>query len=99
MLIKSEEKNRGEWKIGIVEKFIVGKDGIIRGAKLRAGKNYIDRTIRQLYPMELSCDRKKEQPENNLSANAAEFKPRREAAVTANQRIRAIASDERNNSD
>ena len=34
VLIKSEEKNLGEWKIGIVEKFIVGKDGIIRGAKL-----------------------------------------------------------------
>ena len=36
-----EARNHGEadsWKLGIVERLIVGRDGIVRGAKLRTGK-------------------------------------------------------------
>ncbi len=35
VIVKGEEKNWGKWKIGIVERLIVGKDGIVRGAELR----------------------------------------------------------------
>ena len=34
LLIKGEEKNRGKWKIGIVDGLITGRDGEIRGVKL-----------------------------------------------------------------
>ena len=37
VLIKSDEKNRGLWSIRIVESLIIGKDGIVRGARLRPG--------------------------------------------------------------
>ena len=56
-------------------------------AKLRAGQSYIEREIRHIDPMELSCDRSKELLETVLSANALEFKPRREAGTIAKQRI------------
>ena len=31
MLIKGEERNRGKWKIGVVEHLIQGRNGVIRG--------------------------------------------------------------------
>ena len=34
-----------------------GRDGFVRGARLRAGKWFLERAIRQLCPMELSCDK------------------------------------------
>ena len=54
MMIKGEEKNRGQWKI--VGRLIAGKDEIVRGVRLRAGKTYLERAVQQLYPLELSCD-------------------------------------------
>ena len=52
MLIKGEEKNRGHWKIGIVNHLYNGKDIIIRVAQLRIGKKLIDQPIQLLYPLE-----------------------------------------------
>ena len=43
--------------LGIVEQLIVGRDGIVRGAKMKTGKSFIERAVQQLYPLELSCDR------------------------------------------
>ena len=56
VLIQSEERNRGKWNIGIVVKLIKGRDGVVRVARLRAGKSYLERAIQHLCPMELSCD-------------------------------------------
>ena len=56
VLIQSEERNRGKWSIGIVVKLLEGRDGVVRGARLRAGKSYLERAIQHLCPMELSCD-------------------------------------------
>ena len=51
MLIKEDERNRGKWKMGIVDHLITGHDGVVRGAKLRAGKSYLERAIQHLYPL------------------------------------------------
>ena len=55
VLIQSDERNRGKWNIGVVVKLIKGRDGIVRGARLRAGKSFLERAVQQLCPMELSC--------------------------------------------
>jgi hypothetical protein len=60
VLIRSDQRNRGKWNIGIVVKLIKGRDGVIRAARLRAGKSI---AIQQLCPMELSCDITKGQEE------------------------------------
>ena len=57
VIIQDESRNRNSWKLGIVERLIVGRDGIVRGAKLRAGKGVLERAVQQVYPLELSCDR------------------------------------------
>lgn len=97
VLIRSEEKNRGKWPLGVVVKLFNGRDGIVRGVKLRAGKTFLERPIQHLYPMELACDRAPERAEvlTPLNAKAPVFRPRRDAAVAANLRIRdAIESEE-----
>ncbi len=54
MLIQGEAKNRGLWKMGLVEKLIKGKDGVIRGAILKTGNGRRERPLQHLYPLELS---------------------------------------------
>lgn len=43
MLIEGEERNRSKWKIGVMEHLIQGRDGVIRGAQLRAGETQRER--------------------------------------------------------
>ena len=35
VIVRSEERNRGRWSLGIVTELIRGRDGIVKGAKLR----------------------------------------------------------------
>ena len=83
VLVKSDSKNRAKWSIGIVEKLIKGRDGIIREARLRAGKSYLERAIQHLYPLELSCDDWERPQQAQMNPAAREFRPRRTAAVDA----------------
>ena len=94
VIIKSDERNRNKWKLGIVEKLIRGRDGVVRVAKLRAGKSYLERPIQHLYPLELACDRATPAPQPTLNANAPAFRPKRDAAVSANLRIHQNIADE-----
>ncbi|KAK3725256.1 hypothetical protein QZH41_001288 [Actinostola sp. cb2023] len=42
MIIKSDERNRRKWKLGIVDQLFEGRDGVVRGVRLRAGKSYLE---------------------------------------------------------
>ena len=95
VIIHSEEKNRGQWPLGIVEQLYGGRDGVIRAVKLRTSKSILERPIQHLYPLELSCD----DPENvarptQLDAQAPVFRPRRDAALAARIRFRDMLQDE-----
>ena len=91
VLIKGEERNRGKWKIGVVDQMFEGRDGVIRAVRLRAGKSFMERPVQHLYPLELSCDiRWKPQ----LNVEAREFSPKRKAAKAARDNIRIIAEEE-----
>ena len=79
MLIKGKERNRSKWKIGMVEQGR-GRDGVIRGAKQRAGKTHIERPLQLLYPHELTCSRPEQRRGETLSTDAREFQPRRATA-------------------
>ena len=79
-IIKDKNKDRNKWKLGIIEQLITGRDGIVRAVKLRAGKNYSERAVQQLYPLELSCDRPQEPPRALLlNTGVLVYKPRRDA--------------------
>lgn len=71
-MIQSEERNRGKWNIGIFVKLVKGRNGVVRGARLRAGKSYLERAIQHLCPMELSCDLRDAQPVE-LNPRARQF--------------------------
>ena len=73
VIIKNDERNREKWQLGVIVQLLTGKDGIVRGAKLRAGKGVLERAVQQLYPLELSCDCEKPKPV--LRAQAPEFRP------------------------
>ena len=97
MLIKEDERNRGKWKIGIVDQLITGRDGVVRVAKLRAGASHLERALQQLYPLELKCDRDTRRAGTSLNANAEEFNPpertQRRAAQEARDRLAVIDAD------
>ena len=88
------KKNRGLCKIGIVEQLIPGRDGVVRGVRLREGKSFMERPIQFLYPLELHCDRESKQDTVPLNPTAQEFKPKRRAAVDATKNIEIIYDHE-----
>ena len=92
VIIQSPERNRNCWPLGIVEQLIEGRDGVVQGARLRAGPSHLERPIQHLYPLELSCD--KENVQRNmtpLDPTAPVFRPRRDAAVAASLRMQEVA--------
>ena len=48
VIIQDESRNRHSWKLGIVDELIVGRDGIIRAAKMQAGKGVMERAVQHL---------------------------------------------------
>lgn len=93
VIFKSGERNRGKWPLGIVENLIVGNDGVVRGARLRAGKSHVERAVQHLYPLELSCDRQLPAPVR-MNPEVAPFRPSRDAAVAARLRLQEISREE-----
>ena len=81
VIIKNDKRNRGKWQLGVVVQLLTGKDGFVRGAKLRAGKGVLERAVQLLYPLELSCN--VERPRPVLRAEASEFRPKRNAAAVS----------------
>ena len=73
VLVEDDNKKRGLWKTAVVEETIIGRDGFICGAKVRAagtGKSqvYLCRQIQKLFPLEL-CDRNRVEEESEMGDN------------------------------
>ena len=75
---------------------IRGIDGVIRGARVRTGTSVLERAVQHLFPLELSCDKTKQAMLAKLNVDATEFEPRpkRRAAVEAEDRIAAVRIEE-----
>ena len=93
VLIQSDERNRGKWNFRIMVKLIKGRDGVVRGTRLRAGKSFLERAVQQLCPMELLCDQYQEFQVPALNPRARVFTLRR-AAVIAAQCIKDITEQD-----
>ena len=100
VIIKGNEKNRGQWELGIVDELFPGSDGVIRAVKLQAGKSYLERPIQHLYPLELSCNRTTDKPKAPLNAEVPTFRPTRDTAslqgceFKVSQVMRSLVDDE-----
>ena len=91
VIIKSDDKKRAQWKLGVVIDLITGRDGVVRGAKLRTTKSVIERPVQHLYALELTCDMAVETAPAALNPTVPAFRPRRNAAVAAGARIQELA--------
>ena len=96
VIIKGESKNWGYWKLAIVGKLHSGKDNVIRAVGLRTAKNYLERPIQLLYPMELHCNTVRN-TEAKLNPNVEEFRSswlKRTAATVARVKIPDIQQED-----
>ena len=60
VVVYEEDRKRGEWKMGVVESLVTGRDGIVRGATVRVvtkGKPVrLSRPVQRLYPLEFRSE-------------------------------------------
>ena len=94
VLIKEDNLKRNQWKMGQIENLIHGKDGVIRGAKVRTcskgKKDYLNRPLQKLFPLEL----KKEGNENGEeSKNTTGERDARNESLIRVRPQRAAAKD------
>ena len=86
-LVVGEEKNRGHWMKGKVEKLIKGKDNVVREVILRHKGHLIERPLQAVCPLEIRSDVDvvRELPAENVIAEKAENtgKDKRRAAADA----------------
>ncbi|XP_028409519.1 uncharacterized protein LOC114532142 [Dendronephthya gigantea] len=92
VMIKDEDKRRNVWKLGVVCGVIEGKDNVVRGVRVRTPNGDLERAVQHIYPLELSCDRKKWSP--NPEAPIFTPRPTRDAAVAAKMRLKQDAEVE-----
>ena len=76
VILKSEERNRRKWALGIVQELYPGRDRVVRVVKLCSGRNFLERPVQHVYPLELSCDSVVRAPVRGLNADAPMFRPR-----------------------
>ena len=96
VLIVADEKNRGEWKKGKVVRHIRGKDGVVRGLSLLHKGHPIDRPLNLVFPLEIT-----QVVASDKRVPTAQSQPpertriRRQAAETANEKIRQVIANEK----
>ena len=90
VIVKTENKNRGTWPLAVVTKTHQGRDGVVRGVELKTATGVIDRPVQLLYPLELKCDVKATAEQPRLNPEAPEYRPKRDAAVAAEFRLKEV---------
>ena len=86
--VKSEEKNRGKWLLGVVREIFPGRDGILRAVRMETKNGFLVRAVQHLYTLELSCDMIQKPEEMKLNPEALPFRQKRAAAVAAAENIK-----------
>jgi hypothetical protein len=94
IIIKSDERNRGKWTLGIVQELYTRE----RCMSLKNGKatSFRERRVEHLFPLELSCDignRQTTKTTTELNAEATEFRLKRDAAVAVRLRNQMVVDD------
>ena len=56
MLLSEDNLPRGKWRLGKVEKTLVGRDGLIRTVSIRMKKGVISRPVQKEHLLEKHCD-------------------------------------------
>ena len=74
---------------------IKGKDGVVRGVKLCAGKRTMERPIQHIYPLELRTETKRLNPKaEEFRPKNIDAKPKRKAQEIAKALIQHFAEED-----
>ena len=97
VVVHEDNTKRGLWKIAVIEGLIIGKDGVVRGARVRrAGRGkseVVCRPIQKLYPVESARTKVcKEGKERNVEC---ESKGTEQQSQGTGRPVRAAAKDAR----
>lgn len=96
VLVHSENKRRGFWKLAKVEDLITGQDGAVRAA-VRVGRSTIlRRPLQRIYPLEINCREERNQGQEDtedidadrtsvIDPDQVSNRPRRAAAQEASE--------------
>ena len=95
VLLKSEAKDKALWKLGRVVSKITGKDGTVRGLKLKQGNGYIvERPLQLVCYLEIGGADSKWKPNPEAEVFTPRVGPNRRAKEVANNLFRNIAEQE-----
>ena len=56
VMVKVEDKQRDNWKIGRTDWNFVGKDGFIKSVWIKTAKGFLEWPFQLLYQVDLDCD-------------------------------------------
>ena len=93
-------KNRMFWRLERIFTLIKGHDGIVRGAQLiLSNGNKIERPVQKLYPLELvkEISTGKQRNANTRVEEPDRTRPKRHAAIMADERFKLIDQLENEN--
>ena len=72
VIVHEENVKRGNWKTAVVEELITGRDGVVRGAKvrlIRKGKEVrLSRPVQKLYPTEINHAEERRMERENVES-------------------------------
>ena len=97
-LIANKGVHRGMWKKAKVLKLIRGLDSVARGVALEAivngSKRRLERTVQQVYPLELRCQEENIRDDKFIAPDRPSRQTKRgEAALNAKAKISTLAED------
>ena len=100
VLLKGETKQRAQWKLGRVQGKVTGKDGVVRGLKLKLGSGYVvERPLQLVCDLEIGGENRTPIQKWTPNPEAAEFVPRRgparRAKDAAQRWIEVVLADDR----
>lgn len=88
VIVRGDERNRGNRSLCVLVDLFEGHDGIVRAARLRAGKSFLERPVQHLFPLELACHNALQlQDTSGLNPEPRPSRSRRVAAVAAGLKI------------
>ena len=82
MIVYEDNVKRGKWKMDEVEELVAGRDGVVRGAKVRLvrkGKSvFLSRPVQKLFHTEVKHNEGKKESEKSKENEKREVSERRD---------------------
>ena len=96
VIVKSDDRNKGDWLPAIVQRIFPGKNGVVQAVELKTSKGTLERPVQHLYPMELAKESTKPEPKP-LNQKADSFRPKKKQLSKPMTAFRRFLNTKKNN--